>query len=44
MSPHSPIFVSTGTDKRVQCGGVSEFGKSLGRLLAGRVVDILECF
>ena len=44
MGPHSPIFVPTGADQRIQCGGIGEFGKSLGRLLAGRVVDILECF
>jgi hypothetical protein len=43
MGSDSPIFVSTGADKRVQRGGIGEFGESLGRLLAGCVVDIFEC-
>jgi hypothetical protein len=44
MASDSPIFVSTGADKRIQRGGIGEFGESLGRLLTGRVVDILKCF
>jgi hypothetical protein len=43
MSPHSPIFVPTGTEERFQCSGVGAFGESLGGLLAGRIVDIFEC-
>ena len=44
MGPHRPILVSAGADQCIQCGRIGKLGECLGRLLTGRVVDILECF